>query len=221
MPGFTTIFLGLSAAFGGLITIFTWYLFKSLSHIYKTFNLKEIRLIFYGFTSFLFSSLSLLVINLASIILDLTQILEEGMLITLNEFSYILYNLYLIIGLGLLIISNWRGKRIETLSEEIYAITLIPAIITLLFILKIMSVILVIELITFIIITFKKQHQLFSSNLWTISLLLIMIGRIINLAFPGEFAYMAVIYFDLFAFTSLVLMMLEARERVLGSEIQT
>ncbi len=220
MPGFTTIFLGLSAAFGGLITIFTWYLFKSLSHIYKTFNLKEIRLIFYGFTSFLFSSLSLLIINLASIVLDLTQALKEETLITLNEFSYILYNLYLIIGLALLIISNWRGKRI-TLSEDLYVITLIPAIVTLLFILKIMSVILVIELITFIAITFKKQHQLFSSNLWTISLLLIMIGRIINLAFPGEFAYMAVIYFDLFAFTSLVLMMLEARERVLGSEIQT
>lgn len=220
MPGFTTIFLGLSAAFGGLITVFTWYLFNSLGDIYKTFNLKEIRLIFYGFASFLFSSLSLLVINTISIGLDLMMLVDYELLVTLNEISYILYNFYLIIGLGLLIISNWRlGGGTTEEYEEHLAVTAIPVIITLIYILKIMSLILVAELIIFIIIMIKKHHRLFSSNLWTASLILIMTGRLINLAFPGEFAYMAVIYFDLFAFTSLVLMMLEARERVLGSEI--
>lgn len=217
MPGFTTIFLGLSAAFGGLITIFTWYLFNSLGDIYRTFNLREIRLIFYGFASFLFSSLSLLVINIISLGLDIMMMVEYEILITLNEISYILYNFYLIIGLGLLIISNLRGK-----SEKIYEThltQLVPVIITLVIILKMMSLILIIELIIFIFIMMKRQHRLFSSNLWTASLILIMIGRVTNLAFPSEFAYMAVIYFDLFAFTSLVLMILEARERVLRSEV--
>ena len=219
MPGFTTIFLALSAAFGGLISIFTWYLFTTLGDVYRTLNLKEIRLIFYGFASFLFSSLSLLVLNLVSIGLDLMMIVDNEVLITLNEVSYILYNFYLILGLGLLIISIYRARSGGAEYDVLLPAGLAPIIATLLTLLRIMSVILVIELVIFILLTIRSKHQLFSSNLWTISLLLIMVGRVVNLAFPGEFAYMAVIYFDLFAFTSLVLMMLEARERVIGSEV--
>ncbi len=217
MPGFTSILLALSAAFGGLISIFTWYIFNSINHIYKTFQLKEIKLIYYGFTSFFISSLFLFIMNTISLAVDITMSIPENTLKTINEISYIFYNLYLIIGLMLLITSYQRTENLRTGLSLIFIG--LPFGIEFTDILRIMSTILIVELIIFTSITIRNKHKLFSSSLWIISQLLIMTGRLINLIFPGEFTYIAVIYFDLFAFTSLVLMMLEAKEKVMRSEI--
>jgi uncharacterized membrane protein len=128
-----------------------------------------------------------------------------------HELSFIIYNIYLSIGLALFIYSELR--RYESGGKTELALITGGLFYIASNYIKLVSFISGLEALILLILYLKKKRGgvLFSSKLWALSLLLIFIGRLINLLDLIPQSYLSIIYFDLFAFTSIFILQLEAK----------
>ncbi len=211
MIGYIGITSGISMVFGLFITGIMILLFKDMYRVYKDFHPTELKMTIYSFASFLFAALSLVILNITAFLLSINYFYKATELpMFVHELSFVIYNIYLAVGLGLFIYS---GKTREYSDSDIYAAVLPVAVITMNLI-KIFSIVTGLEafiLLYFYVLKKRGVGRLFSGKLWSVALLLIFIGRVINLLDLIPLSYLSILYFDLFAFTSLLILQLEAK----------
>jgi|Deesub1362A_J573_1020465.scaffolds.fasta_scaffold00008_39 hypothetical protein len=213
MIGYIGITAGISMVFGLFITGIMILLFKDMYGVYKDFHPIELRTTLYSFASFLFAALSLGILNIVSVLLSMDYFYSTTEIpLFVHELSFIIYNIYLAIGLGLFIYSG--RNREETAEYGDIAAALAGVGSVMMGLIKIFSIITGLEafiLLYFYTVKKKGIGRLFSGKLWTGALLLIFIGRVINVLDLIPLSYLSILYFDLFAFTSLLILQLEAR----------
>lgn len=220
MIGFTTIMSGITMVFGATITIFIVYILGDMFNIYRELHPSELKKTIYTFIFFLLAATSLLLLNGVSFIIDLLDIYGAELSLFIHELSFVIYNINLALGLGMLILIEYRRPESITLSNIAIG-GLSSLVIQLRDIIKILSILNSLEALIIIIILMNKRsisRTLFSTKLWYIALILIISGRITNLLLPIYFSYISIIYFDVFAFTSLLLLSLEAKIR--GGQVE-
>ncbi len=220
MWGYTGIISGMSMILAIFLTIIIMVLYKDLYSVYTSFKPSELKTVFYAFTSFLFAALNLVTFNLIALILSTTYLYgKTGIPLFIHELSFIFYNLYLAFGLALFIYTDFKygSKRIK---ENIVIASFTLAIATTLtyttlFYIKLTAFIVALEVFILLASYVRKvrgtgNRNLFSGKLWAAALLLIFIARLICVFNLIPFSYLSIIYLDIFAFASLLLLHIEA-----------
>ena len=220
MWGYAGIISGMSTILAIFLTAIIMILYKDLYSIYISFKPSELKTIFYAFTSFLFAALNLVTFNLTALILSKTYLYgETGIPLFIHELSFIFYNLYLAVGLALFIYTDFKyGSKQVKDSIVITSFTLTIATTltyTTLFYIKLTAFIVALETLILLISYVRKSRDvrsrnLFSGKLWAVALLIIFIARVICVFNLIPLSYLSIIYLDIFAFASLLLLHIEA-----------
>lgn len=219
MWGYVSIVSGMSMVLAICITIIILIFYKDLYSIYISFKPSELRISFYAFTSFLFASLILATLNMVALILSSYTYEDAGIALFIQELSFILYNIYLGFGLLLFIYSDLKHVREvigSGVATSIFIFTIgISSAFSMMMYIKITSLAVALEVFILLAIYMKESGKiggrLFSGRLWEIALLLIFIGRIVNVFDLIPLSYLSIIYLDLFAFATLLILQLEAK----------
>jgi hypothetical protein len=225
MATFQTISSGIALVFGAISTIILYNIFKNMYNIYLTLHPKELKIIFYSFGILLFSGLSLFSLNVIAFIFSIdTSIAGIDASEIIHGLSFLVYNLLLAIGLALFVYNEYREEKTVTTTNITTAISTILLLSITQNTNILLSIIICIEALLLMYRNIprvrERKEGLFTSKLWIISLGLIFIGRIIYVLNFIPFSYLALLYFDLFAFTTLFILQLEIRVRFGEGEIE-
>ena len=208
---------GISIVFGAILTIILYIIFKNIYDVYSSLHPEEIRLIFYSFSVFFLSGITIVTLNVISFLLSIdSTILGTKTPEYIHDLSYVLYNLFLSVGLALFIYNEMEGKR-ESANIESLVFPLVLSSFTLIMDLDlILSSIVAIEALILISISLhkivkKEIGKYFYGKLWILSLGLIFLGRMIDLTNIIPMSQIAILYLDLFAFTTLLILQLEIK----------
>lgn len=195
-----------------VITALNGLLLKDLYGVYKTLKLEPIKSLIFSITFFMLGGLLTALLNLAILVsADMWWAIED--LISVHEISVASYNLFVLLGFSTMLRTflKQRSPKLPLLLAPIPALTPLNANL-------VISVIIAAELALLIKPLIKRtKTDLISGTLWTLSLILIMFGRLLFVASElfalFEYSYVFMIYFDLFAFTSLYIMSIEVKLR--------
>ncbi len=218
MLGYIGIISGISMVLAIFLTIIITVVYRDLYLLYTSFKPTELKTTFYAFTSFLSAALILAVFNLTALILSMMYLYAQSEVpMFIHELSFILYNICLATGLALFIYTDLRRSSRQLENKGLTATIILGSFTTLTNIavayVKLTALIVALETLILLTLYVRKkkggEHNFFSGRLWAIALILIFIGRLLCVTNLISISYISVIYFDIFAFTALLLLHFE------------
>ena len=217
MWGYIGIISGMCMTLAFFLTAIIIVLYKDLYAVYMSFKPSELKTVFYAFTFFLFAALTLAIFNLTALVSSTTYLYgKTDIPLFIHEISFIFYNSYFAIGLALLIYSDIKHRvKKWRVSLGIISFALSTGgtlFYTTMMYIKVSALIVALEAL--ILLTLYIRHQegenrFLSRKLWALSLLLIFVGRFINIFDLMPYAYLSTVYIDIFAFASLLILHIE------------